>query len=124
MSSPFKNDIAEGKVALITGGATGIGFGIALELGKHGAKIAIMGRRQNVLDEAIVKLSSQGISAIAISGDVRNPEQAKYVVEKVIEKYGKLDILVNNAAGNFMCPAEELSPNGFKTVQEICTGNI
>lgn len=62
MESPFRADILKGKVALLTGGGSGIGFEISTQLGKHGASIAIMGRRKNVLDEAVLALQSQGIS--------------------------------------------------------------
>jgi len=78
-----------------------------------------MSRRKNVIDEAVQSLSKIGISAFGVVGDVRNGEVTKQVVKEVIDHYGKLDVLVNNAAGNFVCAAEELSPNGFKTVQEI-----
>eukprot|EP01125_Pyxidicula_operculata_P019481 TRINITY_DN7077_c0_g4_i1.p1 TRINITY_DN7077_c0_g4~~TRINITY_DN7077_c0_g4_i1.p1 ORF type:complete len:294 (-),score=63.61 TRINITY_DN7077_c0_g4_i1:291-1172(-) len=118
-SSPFRDDIFKGKVVLITGGATGIGFGIATNFGKHGAKVAIMGRRKEVLDKAVNSLTQNKIEAFGVSGDVREPESAQQVVNAVVEKFGRLDILVNNAAGNFMCSAEELSRNGFKTVHEI-----
>jgi peroxisomal 2,4-dienoyl-CoA reductase len=119
MQSPFRPDIAKGKVILITGGGTGIGFGIATEFGKHGAKVAIMGRRKEKLDEAVKVLESQGIDALGVTGDVRYPDKVQAVVDAVIAKYGRLDILVNNAAGNFMVAAKDLTNGGFKTVQEI-----
>ncbi|KVI03078.1 Glucose/ribitol dehydrogenase [Cynara cardunculus var. scolymus] len=111
MESPFKGDILKGKVGLLTGGGSGIGYEIAAELGKHGASIAIMGRRKNVLDSAISALQSLAIHAIGIEGDVRKTEDATRAIETTITKFGKLDILVNAAAGNFLVPAENLSPN-------------
>ncbi|XP_024973575.1 peroxisomal 2,4-dienoyl-CoA reductase-like [Cynara cardunculus var. scolymus] len=119
MESPFKGDILKGKVGLLTGGGSGIGYEIAAELGKHGASIAIMGRRKNVLDSAISALQSLAIHAIGIEGDVRKTEDATRAIETTITKFGKLDILVNAAAGNFLVPAENLSPNGFRTVIDI-----
>ncbi|KAM0948682.1 putative 2,4-dienoyl-CoA reductase ((2E)-enoyl-CoA-producing) [Dioscorea sansibarensis] len=119
MDSPFKADILKGKVALLTGGGSGIGFEITTQFGKHGAAIAIMGRRRQVLDAAVSALQSQGIRAIGIEGDVRKQEDAARAVETTVQHFGRLDILVNGAAGNFLASPEDLSPNGFRTVIEI-----
>jgi len=116
MESPFRVDLLKGKVALITGGGTGICFGIAQVFGRHGAKIAITGRRQQVLDEAVKQLEKDGISAAGFTGDVRDFNSIQNVVQQTISHFGKLDILVNGAAGNFICAAEDLSANAFKTV--------
>ncbi|GLT32817.1 hypothetical protein SLA2020_074560 [Shorea laevis] len=119
MESPFRADILKGKVALLTGGGSGIGYEISYQLGKHGASVAIMGRRKHVLDSAVSTLRSHGIPAIGIEGDVRNRDDAVRAVESTIQQFGRLDILVNAAAGNFLVPAEDLSPNGFRTVIDI-----
>ena len=119
MVSPFRNDILRGKVALITGGGSGIGFGIARELGAHGASVVIMGRRLEVLDESVKKLQAAGIAAKAVQGDVRDYDKCTKVVNEAVSAFGSLSILVNCAAGNFMSPAERLSSNGFKTVIDI-----
>ncbi|CAH1450707.1 unnamed protein product [Lactuca virosa] len=119
MESPFKPEILKGKVALLTGGASGIGFEISTQFGKHGASIAIMGRRKAIVDAAVSSLRSLGIPAAGFAGDVRNQEDAKRVVESTIEHFGRLDILVNAAAGNFLVSPEDLSPNGFRTVMDI-----
>ncbi|KAL6562432.1 hypothetical protein OROGR_003439 [Orobanche gracilis] len=119
MESPFKADVLKGKVSLLTGGGSGIGFEISTQFGKHGASIAIMGRRKSVLDDAVLHLKSLGIPAIGFEGDVRKREDAQRVVEATVKHFGKLDILVNAAAGNFLVSAEDLSPNGFKTVMDI-----
>lgn len=118
-SSPFKGDVMKGKVALLTGGGSGIGFEIATQFGKHGASVALMGRRKNVLDAAASALRSLGIPAVGFEGDVRKQEDARRVVEATVKHFGRLDILVNAAAGNFLVSAEDLSPNGFKTVMDI-----
>ncbi|XP_074286628.1 peroxisomal 2,4-dienoyl-CoA reductase [(3E)-enoyl-CoA-producing] [Silene latifolia] len=118
-SSPFKKDCLKGKVALLTGGGSGIGLEISTQLGKHGASIAIMGRRRQVLDSAVSSLSSLSIPAIGFEGDVRKPDDARRVVESTYNHYGRIDILVNAAAGNFLVSAEDLSPNGFRTVLDI-----
>lgn len=119
MESPFKSDILKGKVALLTGGGSGIGFEISTQFGKHGASVAIMGRRKNVLDSAVAALQCLGIPAVGFEGDVRKQDDAKRVVELTVKHFGKLDILVNAAAGNFLAAAEDLSPNGFRTVLDI-----
>jgi len=117
----FKKDILAEKVALISGGGTGINFGIAKELGLHGAKVVIMGRRKEVLDKAVEQLATHGIQSLGVQGDVRKFADCQRIVETAISKFGKLDILVNGAAGNFLSAAEDLSANGFKTVLEIDT---
>ncbi|RWR88530.1 peroxisomal 2,4-dienoyl-CoA reductase [Cinnamomum micranthum f. kanehirae] len=120
MESPFKADILKGKVALLTGGGSGIGFELATQFGKHGAAaVAIMGRRKEVLDSAVSVLQSHGIQAIGFQGDVRKKEDAARVVDSTVEHFGRLDILVNGAAGNFLVPSEDLSPKGFRTVIDI-----
>ncbi|KAH6764490.1 short-chain dehydrogenase-reductase B [Perilla frutescens var. hirtella] len=117
--SPFKENVMQGKVALLTGGGSGIGFEIATQFGKHGASVALMGRRNNVIDAAAAALRSLGIPAVGFEGDVRKQEDARRAVEATVKHFGRLDILVNGAAGNFLVSAEDLSPNGFKTVMDI-----
>ncbi|KAL9298152.1 hypothetical protein ACSQ67_024048 [Phaseolus vulgaris] len=119
MESPFKAGILKGKVALITGGASGIGFEISTQFGKHGASVALMGRRSQVLHSAVSVLQSLSIPAVGFEGDVRKQEDAERVVESTFKHFGRIDILVNAAAGNFLVSAEDLSPNGFRTVLDI-----
>ncbi|KAL0363050.1 UNVERIFIED_CONTAM: Peroxisomal 2,4-dienoyl-CoA reductase [Sesamum calycinum] len=114
MESPFKPHLLQGKVALLTGGGSGIGLEISTQFGKHGASIAIMGRRKTVLDDAVSALKSLGIPAVGFEGDVRKWEDAQRVVEATVKHFGKLDILVNAAAGNFLVAAEDLSPMDLK----------
>ncbi|KAG5001090.1 hypothetical protein AAZX31_08G232900 [Glycine max] len=119
MESPFRPEILKGKVALITGGASGIGFEISTQFGKHGASVALMGRRKQVLQSAVSVLQSLAIPAVGFEGDVRKQEDAVRVVESTFKHFGRIDILVNAAAGNFLVSAEDLSPNGFRTVLDI-----
>ncbi|KAK3143723.1 hypothetical protein QOZ80_4AG0304130 [Eleusine coracana subsp. coracana] len=121
MESPFRTDVVKGKVALITGGGSGIGFEIATQLARHGAHVAIMGRRREVLDKAVAVLRLQGLTAAGFDGDVRKQEDAARVLAATVEQFGKLDILVNGAAGNFLASPEDLTPKGFRTVLEIDT---
>jgi peroxisomal 2,4-dienoyl-CoA reductase len=117
--SDFKDDILQGRVALITGGATGIGKEISRTLGKHGAKIVITSRKQENLDAARQEFEKEGIECLALSSDVRNPEAVEQVIISAIEKYGSLNIVVNCAAGMFPAPIERMSYNAFKTIVDI-----
>ena len=117
--SDFKDNILEGRMALVTGGATGIGKEISRTLGKHGAKIAITSRKQENLDAACQEFEQEGIECLAVSSDVRNPELVEHAVAATIERFGGLNILVNCAAGMFLAPIEGMSYNGFKTVVDI-----
>jgi 2,4-dienoyl-CoA reductase [(3E)-enoyl-CoA-producing], peroxisomal len=117
--SPFRSDILKGKVAFITGGGSGINFGVAKALAAHGASIAIMGRREDVLKASSEELSKFGVKTYYKSGDVRDPEACEAAIKGAVAALGGLDILVNGAAGNFLSPPESLSPNGFKTVIDI-----
>jgi len=83
-----------------------------------------MGRREEPLKLAVEALSKEGIVAAAVSGDVRDPEACAKVIDTAVRTFGKLDILVNNAAGNFLSAAEDLSPRAFKTVMEIDTMGV
>jgi len=118
--SPFKPNILKGQVALITGGGSGINLGIATQLAAHGCNLVLVGRRLNVVEEAASKIAAQyKIKALGLSCDVRKFELCEEVVKKTQETFGRLDILLNGAAGNFLAPAEKLSSNGFRTVFEI-----
>ena len=117
--SPFRADLLTGRVAFVTGGATGIGKEICRVFGRHGARIAIASRKQEVLDAARAELGNEGIEVHVDSCDVRDAAAVQRVVAGIIERYGRLDIVVNNAAGNFPAPMSRISPNGFKSVVDI-----
>ncbi|CAG8752956.1 3496_t:CDS:2 [Dentiscutata erythropus] len=116
----FKNDILKGKVAFVTGGGSGICKGMTEAMLRHGAKAAIISRSQDKLDKAAEEMRKEiGAEVLAIAADVRNPEDVIKAVELTIEKFGRIDILVNGAAGNFLASAEKLSYRAFRTVVEI-----
>ncbi|XP_032086487.1 peroxisomal 2,4-dienoyl-CoA reductase isoform X4 [Thamnophis elegans] len=118
----FKPDILQGKVAFITGGGSGIGFRIAEILMRHSCQCVIASRNLERLTEASKKLSAAtGQRCLPISLDVRQPQSISAAVDEALQEFEKIDILVNNAAGNFICPASSLSFNGYKTVIEIDT---
>jgi NAD(P)-dependent dehydrogenase (short-subunit alcohol dehydrogenase family) len=111
--------VLAGQVAFVTGGATGIGKEICRVLGRHGARVAIASRRQDVLDAAAVELRADGIDVHVDTCDVRDAAAVTRVVNGIIDAFGRLDIVVNNAAGNFPAPITNISPNGFKAVVDI-----
>ncbi len=116
----FRDNLFSGKVALVTGGATGIGRGIADALARHGALVAIASRNEENLNAAAREISeATGRRCLPFVADVRQPEAVGAVVARVVQELGSLDVVVNNAAGNFFCPSAKLSPNGFGTVIDI-----
>ena len=114
----FRSDLLSGKVALITGGGTGIGLGIARQLAGCGADVAIASRKPEHLDAATQELTSLGVRAIAVPTNVRDRESVASCVQRVAEALGRIDVLINNAAGNFYAASAELSVNGWRTVME------
>jgi NAD(P)-dependent dehydrogenase (short-subunit alcohol dehydrogenase family) len=108
-----------GKVALVTGGGSGLGRAFALEFVRLGAGVVVAGRRPEPLEETVGLVSAQGGAALAQPTDVREPEQVDALVAAAVERFGRVDVLVNNAAGNFVVKAEDLSPNGWRAVVGI-----
>jgi len=138
MNKTFAEGILKDHVAFVTGGGTGITGGVARALAEAGANVALVSRKLEHLEpaaNAINEARAHGRSptvregadednpscgeAMAIAADVRNPEEVERAISATVERFGKIDILVNGAAGNFLCAAEELSPNGFGTVVDI-----
>jgi peroxisomal 2,4-dienoyl-CoA reductase len=119
--SPFKYNLLTSKVALITGGGSGIGLEITRQLGFHGAKVVISGRREEVLKDACATLAKEGIAAAYVQGDVRSYPDCERMASEASSRFGSLDILINCAAGNFLTVAERLTSNGFRTVMEVDT---
>ncbi|XP_065064162.1 2,4-dienoyl-CoA reductase [(3E)-enoyl-CoA-producing], mitochondrial-like [Rhopilema esculentum] len=110
----------EGKVAFVTGGGTGLGQGMVKTLSALGAKVGIMSRRYDVLKKTADEISGEtGNQVFAVQGDVRDPESVKAALDAVEAELGLPNIVINNAAGNFISPFERLSPNAFKTVIDI-----
>jgi peroxisomal 2,4-dienoyl-CoA reductase len=119
MTAVFTKDILQGKVAFVTGGGTGITGGIARAFAEHGARLAISSRKEENLIPKRQYIEENGGECLAIAADVRDFATIEAAIAKTLEHYGRIDIVVNGAAGNFLCAAEQLSANGFGTVVDI-----
>src|ERR1700733_11127305 len=115
----FAADLLDGQVALVTGGATGIGKEICHVLGAHGARVTMASRKQENLEVAVEELRTVGVDASFGVCDVRDVEAVRSVIDHIVAERGRLDIVVNDAAGNFPAPMSKISPNGFKAVVDI-----
>jgi citronellol/citronellal dehydrogenase len=133
-SEVFAPGVLSGSVALVTGGGTGLGKATALELARCGATVTIAGRRGEVLEHAVAEIAgltggadaaaSGGAEAPAgavdwVAGDIREREQARGLVQTVLERHGRLDVLVNNAGGQFFSPAELIAAKGWRAVWRL-----
>ncbi|MDB4886887.1 MAG: putative oxidoreductase [Gemmatimonadetes bacterium] len=117
--SVFRDDLFVGQVALITGGGSGIGRGIADVLAALGAHVVLASRKLERVEGAAAEIRASGGLASAVAVDVREPERVAAMVASVKEAQGRIDLLVNNAAGNFYAPSESLTANAWKSVIEI-----
>ncbi|MCA9626112.1 MAG: SDR family oxidoreductase [Myxococcales bacterium] len=114
--SIYAQGLFEGQVVIVTGGGTGIGLATARELAYLGATVAICSRKQENIDAGLEALRGYGPEPIGGIADVRDPDSCEAFVKQVVEQAGRVDVLVNNAGGQFPCPAEQLSSRGFEAV--------
>src|SRR3954449_1606121 len=117
LSDVFAPGLLEGRVVLVTGGGTGLGRAAAAELVRCGASVVICGRREEVLASA-----ASVIGASWVAGDVRDPVSAERIVGSALERFGRLDALVNNAGGQYFVPAEAIEPKGWRAVLRLNVG--
>ena len=115
----FDKRLLNNKSIIVTGGGTGLGKSMATRFAELGADLVITSRRQDVIEKTAEELREHGGKVLAIACDVRDPDQVNDMVSQTVNEFGKIDILLNNAAGNFISPTEDLSPNAFKTVVDI-----
>ncbi len=115
----YQSDLLNGKVILVTGGGTGLGYAMAQRFGSLGARIAIIGRRAEVLQEACAALETQQVECMHSVCDVRDPQRVASSMQEIEDRFGALDVLVNNAAGNFISPTERLSVHAVDAVINI-----
>jgi citronellol/citronellal dehydrogenase len=118
-TSVLRADANAGRVALITGGGTGIGAATALELAGSGAAVVICGRRQEPLQATAERIRALGGECLAVAADIREPDDATRALDTALERFGRIDVLVNNAGGQFTAPAEEISDNGWRAVHRL-----
>lgn len=118
-SSVFAPDLLSGRGALVTGGGSGIGAGIAVLLARHGARVALVGRTEAKLDAVAGEIRRAGGTASTHAADVRDYAALERAVADAASTFGRLDIVINSAAGNFLAPAASLSANGFRAVVDI-----
>ncbi|MEK6607282.1 MAG: SDR family oxidoreductase [Myxococcota bacterium] len=116
----FRSDLLKDKVLVVTGGGTGLGKAMATRFGELGACVAIAARRKDVIDATAAEIAAKtGAKTLAVPCDVRDYAQVEKARDRVLEAFGRVDGLVNNAAGNFLAPSEDLTPGGFRAVVEI-----
>jgi NAD(P)-dependent dehydrogenase (short-subunit alcohol dehydrogenase family) len=119
MQSVFVPNLLAGQAAFVTGGGSGIGAGIAKMLARQGARVGLLGRRKEKIDEVAAEIVAAGGEARTWAGDVREYATVDGAIGEAAGAFGRLDLLVNSAAGNFLSPAASLSANGFRAVVDI-----
>ena len=115
----FEKDLLKNKTVIVTGGGTGLGKSMARQFGELGAKLSICSRRKEVIDAAAQELRETGAEVLGLQCDVRSGEDVQRMVDETVSKLGPVNVLLNNAAGNFISPTERLSENAFRTVGDI-----
>ncbi len=123
-SEIFAEGALEGVSILVTGGGTGLGRESAFELARCGARVTIAGRRAEVLEQAAAELIGAAGEIDWVAGDVREPGEARRLVDSVLERRGRLDVLVNNAGGQFFSPAELIAAKGWRAVWRLNVGGM
>jgi citronellol/citronellal dehydrogenase len=118
-SQIFAPEALAGRVVLVTGGGTNLGKQAAIELAAAGAQVVIAGRREEVLAESAAEI---GERCSYVAGDIREPEEATRIVDTARRRHGRLDVLVNNAGGQYFVPAEEIAAKGWRAVRRLNVG--
>lgn len=117
--SSLAPDANAGRVALVSGGGSGIGRAAALELARTGAAVAVCGRRAVPLEETARLIAAEGSEGLALPGDLREPADVERLINRTLERFGRIDVLVNCAGGQFQAPAEEITDGGWRAVHRL-----
>ncbi|WP_427005771.1 SDR family NAD(P)-dependent oxidoreductase [Pseudarthrobacter sp. H2] len=120
----FHPEALAGKVVLVTGGGTGIGRATALSMARCGASLVLAGRREALLKETAELVRAAGNEAHVVAGDIREPEHATELVDEALATFGRIDVLVNNAGGQFQAPAEDISLSGWRAVHRLSVESV
>ena len=115
----FTKELLKKKIIIITGGGTGLGKSMAQRFGELGANLVITSRKLEVLEETAEELRTSGANVLPLQCDVRKPDEVEEMISRAVGEFGAVDVLVNNAAGNFISPTERLFPGGFKVIVDI-----
>ncbi|WP_233273608.1 SDR family NAD(P)-dependent oxidoreductase [Streptomyces broussonetiae] len=118
-TTPLRPDVHDGKVVLITGGGTGIGRAIAADFAACGAKVVVCGRRPGPLEEVRAEIETAGGTCLTVPANIREEGAATRVVDAALAAFGRIDVLVNSAGGQFTAPAEEITPRGWRAVHDL-----
>jgi len=118
-SEVFSHGLLDGQVCIVSGAGTGLGRACARELAALGATVVGCGRRPEPIEAVAGEITEAGGKAEAVVADIRDDEAVDELVDGVLERHGRIDLLVNNAGGQFLSPAEQISPKGFRTVIEL-----
>jgi citronellol/citronellal dehydrogenase len=113
-SKLFKAGLLDGQVALVSGGGSGLGRAAALELAALGSQVVVCGRRRDPLEATAAQ--AEGARCTAVACDIREEDQVSALVDEVLVRHGRIDLLLNNAGGQYLTPAEDITPKGFRTV--------
>jgi NAD(P)-dependent dehydrogenase (short-subunit alcohol dehydrogenase family) len=117
----FQKDVLKGQTIIVTGGGTGLGKSMSARFAELGANVTIAARNKPRLDEAAKEIREKtGAKVLTVETNVKDFDACQAMVKKTVETFGAVDGLVNNAAGNFLAPSEDLTPNGFNAVVDIC----
>jgi NAD(P)-dependent dehydrogenase (short-subunit alcohol dehydrogenase family) len=115
----FERELLQGRSILVTGGGTGLGKAMAVRFAELGAQVAILGRREPPLEQVVAEITAAGGKATWAGADVRDRASVEAAIDRLEAELGPLTDVVNNAAGNFLCASEDLSPGGFDAVVKI-----
>jgi citronellol/citronellal dehydrogenase len=119
MAEVLRPDVHRGTVALVTGGGTGIGRAVALDLARCGADVVIAGRRPEPLEKTAAEIETLGPRALAVPVDIREDDEVEHLIDRALERFGRIDTLVNNAGGQFSAAAEQITVKGWRAVHRV-----